>query len=283
MNKYNSIEEVSKMPFRHIVAGAFFQMQKKCIKRLPEINTLINGDILYVDVFPVDTTQQVLLSKDERELLLKQLGAGHYILVSSDEWPEAVKKLKGESNNSNDIYKGPFFLSGLTETSIDFTLLKQFLASAFSDPALFNWSDILGYQFPLHGTVVYGNQIGRKIGYPTINVKPSDPRKIIPPMGVYTAMLKYQGAWHRSMVNIGIRPTLDMSRVTIEAHIFDFDQEIYDHEVFLHFTGRIRDELRFPSLESLKTQLDTDRQKALSQLSALNIHPHEEDSFILTV
>jgi hypothetical protein len=281
--KYKKIEEVDGIPFRHIVAGAFFQMQKTCIKRLPEINTLINGDILYVDVFPVDPAQQILLSKPERELLLKQLGAEHYLLVPSDKWSLAVNELKSKNHTSKDIYRGPFFLSGLTEDNIDLTILKQFLANAFRDPALFEWSEHLGYHFPLHGTVVYGNQIGRKIGYPTINIKPSDQRKIIPPMGVYTGLLKYRGEWHQSMVNIGIRPTLDMSSVTIEAHVFDFSDEIYDQEVILHFTGRIRDEMRFPSLDSLKSQLDIDRQRAISQLNTLNLHPREEDDFLLTV
>ena len=113
--------------------------------------------------------------------------------------------------------------------------------------------------FRLRGTVVEGNRIGRTLGYPTANLHLPDPDETVPGQGVYTAMVSLGDAWYESMVNIGIRPTLDLYHVTIEAHLFDFEGDIYGAQIEIHFLERIRDEMRFSSLSELKKQLDADR------------------------
>lgn len=281
MQNYSSIKEIEKNDFRHIVAGAFFQMQRKCIARLPEINMLVNGDVLYVDVYPVGDQHPLLLSAHERIGLLRQLGSDHYLTVSSKDWPVVLSELRKNNTCGHGIYKGPFFLSGLEESGTDTSLLKNFLSVAFNDMEDFNWQKELGYYFPLHGKVVYGNKIGRKLGYPTLNIEPDDNRKLIPPMGVYAGLLKHNGEWFKTMINIGIRPTLDLSKVTIEAHVFDFSKELYGEDVTLHFTGRLRDEMRFPSLEELKKQLSIDKANALKSLDKANISVTNEDEFLI--
>lgn len=283
MQNYSSLKEIQQNDFRHIIAGAFFQMQRKCIARLPEINMLVNGDVLYVDVYPDGDQHPLLLSAHERIGLLRQLGSEHYLAVSSKDWPMVLSELRKNNTCSQGIYKGPFLLSGLEETGMNTSLLKNFLSVAFNDMGNFNWQKELGYYFPLHGKVVYGNKIGRTLGYPTLNIEPDDNRKLIPPMGVYTGLLKYGGDWFKSMINIGIRPTLDLSKVTIEAHVFDFSKELYGEDVTLHFTGRLRDEMRFPSLEELKTQLNIDKENALKSLEKSSIFvPNEADFLILS-
>ncbi|TVQ12535.1 MAG: hypothetical protein EA361_10870 [Bacteroidetes bacterium] len=281
MQNYSSIKEIRDHDFRHIIAGAFFQMQKSCISRLPEINLLVSGDVLYVDVYPVDTHHQLLLSAHERIGLLRQLGTEHYLAVSSTEWPEVLNELRKRNTCSQGIYKGPFFLSGLGEKGTDISLLKNFLSLAFSDTGVFNWQKHLGYYFPLRGKVVYGNKIGRTLGYPTLNIEPHDSRKLIPPMGVYTGLIKHNGQWFKTMINIGIRPTLDLSKVTIEAHVFGFSKEIYGEDITLHFAGRIRDEMRFPSLDELKKQLKIDQKDALLNLEKENIKTSRDDEFLI--
>ncbi len=281
MQNYSSIKEIRKSDFRHIIAGAFFQMQKKCISRLPEINMLVTGDVLYIDVYPAGENHQLLLSAHERIGLLQQLGSEHYLSVSSHEWPEVLNELRKSNTCSQGIYKGPFFLSGLEETGTNGSLLRSFLQLAYKETSVFNWQQELGYYFPLRGKVVYGNKIGRTLGFPTLNIEPDDYRKLIPPMGVYSGLLKYNGEWFKTMINIGIRPTLDLTRVTIEAHVFDFGKELYGEEVTLHFTGRIRDEMRFPSLEELKKQLFIDQENALKSLEKANITTHKEEDYLI--
>lgn len=120
----------------------------------------------------------------------------------------------------------------------------------------------LGYAFPVSGHVVKGNMIGHTLGYPTANLRVADPLKMLPGQGVYVGMVKVEDQWHRAMVNIGIRPTLDMDNVTIEAHLFGFDQDIYGKWISISFIERIRDEMRFNSLGELKLQLDKDKTRA---------------------
>lgn len=119
----------------------------------------------------------------------------------------------------------------------------------------------LGYTFTLHGTVTMGNQIGRKIDFPTANVEASDPYKIIPAVGVYAITIEVDGEMHKAMLNIGYRPTIEANadHRTIEAHIFKFNRDIYQKEVTIHFVQRVRDEKRFQNLDELKAQLQRDK------------------------
>lgn len=110
----------------------------------------------------------------------------------------------------------------------------------------------------LSGYVVEGNRIGRTLGYPTANLGHADPSQVLPGQGVYIVMVKVEGRWHEAMANIGIRPTIDAENVTIEAHIFDFNKDIYGKKMDIAFLSRIRDEMRFNSLSELKIQLDRD-------------------------
>lgn len=131
---------------------------------------------------------------------------------------------------------------------------------------------LLGHAPFLEGTVVEGNRIGRTLGYPTANLRPYQ-GQVVPAQGVYVAMVKVEGHWYESMVNIGIRPTLDLKNVTIEAHLFDFDEDIYGEHISIHFLDRIRDEMRFPSLGALKDQLQKDRRQSLQMLNELKLQP----------
>jgi len=119
----------------------------------------------------------------------------------------------------------------------------------------------LGYPFSLHGTVVEGQKLGRKIQFPTANIEASDPHKIIPAYGVYAVLVKLEGVVHRGMLNIGIRPTINNNadHRSIEVHIFDFDQDIYQKQLELKFITKVRDEQKFGSIDSLRSQLEKDK------------------------
>jgi len=128
-------------------------------------------------------------------------------------------------------------------------------------------NDMLGRAYCITGTIEGGKQIGRSIGYPTANIKPSEPLRLIPRDGVYAVWVEYNSQKYPAMLNIGHRPTLgsNLNR-TIEAHIIGFKHNIYNEQIHIHFTERIRDEMQFPSLESLKLQLAIDKIKALTIL-----------------
>lgn len=122
---------------------------------------------------------------------------------------------------------------------------------------------MLGYDYPLHGVVVSGNKLGRTIGFPTANMQLYEPLKLLPKDGVYAVEVEIQGQDrnYRGMCNIGVRPTVDGKARTIETHILDFDEDIYGLPIRIKFKKRIRDEIKFESLDALRQQLALDRQK----------------------
>lgn len=123
-----------------------------------------------------------------------------------------------------------------------------------------NANKILGYPFTITGRVVGGQQLGRRIGYPTANIQVEEPYKLIPPDGVYACYIKVEGKRFGGMLNIGFRPTINhnVDHRSLEVHIFDFNRDIYSEEVELEFVKRVRDEQKFPNLEALKSQLKSD-------------------------
>ncbi len=126
---------------------------------------------------------------------------------------------------------------------------------------------MLGQPYFITGTIEGGEQIGRAIGYPTANIKTDEPHKLIPLIGVYAVWVEYKGIRYPSMLNIGIRPTVgDKLNLTVEAHIIGFNQDIYNEQITVHFVERIRDEIKFPSLDALKAELALDRERTINIL-----------------
>ena len=123
----------------------------------------------------------------------------------------------------------------------------------------------LGYPFMLHGTVVEGQKLGRKIQFPTANIQASDPDKIIPGYGVYAVQVNLRNRTFQGMLNIGSRPTVNNNadNRSIEVHIFDFESNIYGEQIELVFFKKLREEQKFASIESLKDQLAKDKTDTL--------------------
>lgn len=126
---------------------------------------------------------------------------------------------------------------------------------------------LLGRYYSISGKVVRGNQIGKLIGYPTANLYIEDPNKLIPAMGVYASRVVYKGELFNGMTNIGMRPTINAHKLTIETNIFDFDRDIYYESITVELVKRIRNEKKFGNLDMLKKQLGTDREKAVQFLN----------------
>ena len=121
-------------------------------------------------------------------------------------------------------------------------------------------SAMLGYDYSLHGVVVAGNRLGRTIGFPTANMQLYEPLKLVPGNGVYFVKVRTLEKEFFGMCNIGCRPTVGTGNTrTIETHIFDFDEDIYGLDLEVTFISRIREEVRFGSLDELRVQLEKDR------------------------
>ena len=122
---------------------------------------------------------------------------------------------------------------------------------------------LLGYVFQLQGEVVYGNQIGRTIGFPTANI-PVPAQQMIPANGVYAAMVTVEGMQYPGILNIGCRPTVaNGSHISIEVHLMHFDGNLYGKEIQIAICHFLRLESRFAGLDALKEQLEKDKENAL--------------------
>jgi riboflavin kinase/FMN adenylyltransferase len=124
------------------------------------------------------------------------------------------------------------------------------------------WANIwLGRFFTISGVVIHGEQRGRTLGFPTANLAVSQNR-VHPADGVYAAWATVEGRRHPAVVNIGVRPTVNGKHRIIEAHLMDFDEDIYGRCLQLAFVARLRDEMKFSGLDALTAQIARDRDLA---------------------
>ena len=126
-------------------------------------------------------------------------------------------------------------------------------------------NELLGYPYSLSGIVTEGNHIGRTIGFPTANIQPDCPHKLLPKSGVYAVSLNSQLSTLNSPMlaacNIGANPTIGNSSVTIEVHIPDFHADLYGQRLTISFMRFLRDEHKFSSLDALRAQIHADLSK----------------------
>ena len=137
------------------------------------------------------------------------------------------------------------------------TRVRRLLTEARVDEA----GALLGHHYFIDGEVVRGAGRGRSIGVPTANV--ASENDLVPPAGVYATFTTIGGRVWPSVTNIGTRPTFgDADRPVIEAHVFDFDRDLYGQRVRLSFVQRLRDERAFPDVDALRAQIDADVRSA---------------------
>ena len=130
-----------------------------------------------------------------------------------------------------------------------------------------NAAKLLGRYYQIEGIIEKGDQIGRQLGFPTANLHIDQEYKLIPKDGVYAVQAIVDGINYKGMLNIGFRPTIGGLKKKIEAHIFDFDQDIYGRNMKVNFVGRIREEKKFNDRKKLIDQLLIDKENSLSVLT----------------
>ncbi len=124
----------------------------------------------------------------------------------------------------------------------------------------------LGYEFTLSGSVTTGQKIGSKIGFPTANIAVKENYKKLPKDGVYTVKVSVLGDFFFGMMNIGYRPTVNGKNKTIEVHLFNCSEDLYQKEITVQPIHFLRSEKKFTSVEELKKQLKADKELALRLL-----------------
>lgn len=248
---------------------------------------------------PDETTLRLLTTLEEKTELLEKFGIDHLIIYPFNRefanltYHEFVEKILVEKLRTHCLVVGydhkfgknreggfeylqkcadkyNFHIEKLDallveDDSVSSTKIRNALESGDMEKA----NQFLGYPFTLHGTVVSGNQLGRKLGFPTANIESSNKYKIIPGYGVYAVKVRLKQGEYNGMLNIGTRPTFNNNadNRSIEVNIFDFDGDIYGQEITLGFVAKIRDEKKFSGIEMLVEQLKKDKTDAFRILS----------------
>lgn len=272
---------------------------RKIIARLHDLAKTINGEsvIFTFDphprkvVAPGETTLRLLTTLEEKIVLFEQSGIDHLIIypfttefskLTYEEFVEQVLVgqihtkflVVGYDHKFGKNRQGDFeFLKKcaerhefqiekldvllMNESQISSTKIREAIQKGDFDAA----NAFLGYPFTLHGTVVEGQKLGRKIQFPTANIQASDPDKIIPGYGVYAVEITVKNQTFQGMLNIGSRPTVNNNadNRSIEVHIFDFESDIYGETIELVFFKKLREEQKFLSIDALKEQLVKDK------------------------
>lgn len=200
-----------------------------------------------------------------RDYLLDKLGVeavvvGHSVSFGHQRAGNAAVMVElGREFGFETVVVGPVKVDGIEVSS---SKIRELIGAGDLQAA----ARLLGRPHFLSGKVIHGRERGRTIGFPTANLESQT--EYIPPDGVYATRVVLAGASYPSITNIGMRPTFHESARSIEAHIFDFDRDIYDQMIKLEIIERVRPERKFESGEELGRQIRQDLKRAREILAA---------------
>ncbi|MDX2197217.1 MAG: bifunctional riboflavin kinase/FAD synthetase [Cytophagales bacterium] len=221
-------------------------------------------DYLYIIPF-TNEISEISATDFLKNILLSQLCAKHIILGYDHHF--------GKNREGN--YK--FLLNKTTDYQYTVQEIKPQIAageiihSSTVKEALRNGETgkanaMLGYEYFISGTVIEGKKLGRKLGFATANIKINFNQKLLPKPGVYAVYCTVRHTEYKAMLNMGTRPTVNGQNMSVEVHIFDFNETIYGEDITIKFKKRLRNEKKFNSLDELKNQLFEDKNNSLSVL-----------------
>ena len=142
------------------------------------------------------------------------------------------------------------------EVLISSTAIREMIENSDFDGA----KKLLGREYSVSGIVEKGFQNGRKLGFKTANIG-VDENRCLPPDGVYAGKTAIEGVGYRCVINIGMNPTFDAEKRTVEAHIINFGSDIYGREITVIFEHYLRSEMKFNNIEELKEQIRIDKER----------------------
>lgn len=190
------------------------------------------------------------------EIILKKLnpkqivvGYDYFFGTNRTGTPQYLQQW-GIKHNINVIVVDPF--------SLNKTIVKsKFIRKLIQDNTLNEAISYLGHPYLIEGTVIKGDQRGKKLGFPTANIKVSE-TKLIPPKGVYSGYVILNNKSYKTFIYIGTKPTFNGQSNTIEAYIHEFSGNLYNQELAIHIEKFIRNEIKFNSSQDLIAQIKKD-------------------------
>ncbi len=220
----------------------------------------------YLVIHPFDTTFSRLSAEDfVKTILVDQLQC-QKIVIGYDHRFGRNRTANIDDliafGNAFDFEVEQISAEEINEIAVSSTKIRTAIAEGQIETA----NTYLGYRYNFTGKVVKGQQLGRTIGFPTANITVDETYKLIPKNGVYIVAVNTENRTFWGMMNVGNRPTVDGLNQTIEVHLFDFDEEIYNQTITVTLHHFIRDEQKFNSIDELKSQIQKDKDYALNYI-----------------
>jgi riboflavin kinase/FMN adenylyltransferase len=274
---------------------------QKILRRLQELAARKQGETVLLTYWPhprlilqpEDKSLRLLTTLSEKVKLLEEMGVDHLIILpftkelsqmSSEEFIRDIlvdkiqtktlvigydHKFGKNREGSFEYLQSHSHLFGFAIEEIsrqdvdDLGVSSTKIRTALAQGDISTANKYLGRPYDLSGQVVKGQQIGRSLGFPTANIQIAEDYKLLPRDGAYAVHAEVNSIRYKAILNIGDRPTVDGQKKTIEAHLIDFEGDLYGQELRVYFQEFLREEKKFESLDALKNQLVVDRERAI--------------------
>ena len=244
----------------------------KLINTIQEKEGLLNSlnlDYLIIKDFTKEFSRLSAL-EFVRDILVNKLNAKHIIIGYDHHFGRNrtanIEQLK-EFGELYDFKVTEILAQDIDDIAISSTKIRKALING----EIILANKFLGYNFFFSGNVVHGNNIGKTISFPTANIKIDAPYKLVPKNGVYIVKTTIDNQITFGMMNIGYNPTFNGKQKSIEIHFINFNKNIYDKTLTIEMILRIRNEIKFNTVDDLKKQLEQDKLSTLNYIKSLNI------------
>ena len=254
---------------RKVVQPSNAPLLLQTIEERSEILSNLGLEIIFIQPF---TKAFSKLNSEEyvKDILVNQLNVEHLLVGYNHRF--------GKNRNANifdlkKLGKKYKFSVGEIQAHIvnKITVSSTKIRHAINNGNIKYANSLLGHTYKLKGIVMKGRQNGKKIGFPTANVKINEREKILPKNGVYAVKVNYNKMTNLAMMNIGTNPTFSGNYISNEVHLINWDGNLYKKEIEIFFIERIRDEKKFNSIQDLSIQLQNDKNYVLKKFKNLNL------------
>ena len=211
----------------------------------------------FANMPPEEFFVNILVNKLHTKVLV--VGSNYYFGKGKQGGVELLKEL-GERYNVKVVIVDAV-LEG--DEIISSSRIRKLISSGNIEMA----NKLAGYPYSVSGTIVKGNQLGRKLGFPTINIM-TEEHRAYPPNGVYATKVYIDQKQYLGITNIGYAPTVDVEVKRIETYIYDFNEDVYGKHAKVEFYKFIRPERKFNGIEELKCEVDKNKQQVIEYFSS---------------
>jgi len=272
----DKIVSLAKLSGSRSVLVTFDPIPKRIIRstEVPELLTTLDEKLSLIEERGVDTVFVIPFDRDMaktgaeefiKKVIVEKVGVLDLVIGYNHTFGrggEGTKRLLQRIGKDHDFSIHVVDPVKIEEEYVSSTRIRELIKNGQIEKA----DAMLGHEYLIHGRVEQGKKIGRVLGFPTANLKILKEEKLIPKNGVYAVRIKIKNSEFGGMAYIGSNPTLDGREQKLEVHLHDFEGNLYNEEMDVFFLERIREEIKFSTVEELRREIEQDKKKSLAIL-----------------